>query len=96
MINFDGNIVESVDPDTVVASGIEYVPRRGSQNSDKLYGSIDPWYGVVDRTHPTIWFSNMTGGVAVDTEGRRVFMIEKGFGGHQNENTAVVHVWVIS
>ena len=61
MANFDGNIVESVDPDTAVASGIEYVPRRGSQKSDKLYGSIDQWYGVVDRTHPTIWFSNTNG-----------------------------------
>lgn len=44
MTNFDGNIVESVDPDTAVASGIEYVTQRGSQTSDKLYGAIDQWY----------------------------------------------------
>jgi len=61
MINFDGNIVESVSPDTAFASGIACVPRRGSQGSDKLYGSIDQWYGVVDDTHPTIWFSEMDG-----------------------------------
>lgn len=35
--------------------------RRGSQVSDKVYGSIDQWYGVVDGTHPTIWFSEMDG-----------------------------------
>lgn len=61
MTNFDGNIVESVDPDTAVASGIEYVTQRGSQTSDKLYGAIDQWYGVVEQTHPTIWFSEMDG-----------------------------------
>jgi hypothetical protein len=31
--------------------------------------------------------------MAVDTGGQLVFMIEKGFGGHTNENQAVVHVW---
>jgi len=61
MTNFDGSVVESVSPDTAVASGIEYVPQRGSQVSDKLYGSIDQWYGVVEETHPTIWFSEMDG-----------------------------------
>lgn len=35
------------------------------------------------------------GGLAVDSSGKRLFMIEKGFGGHQNENGAVVHVWQI-
>jgi hypothetical protein len=33
------------------------------------------------------------GGMAVDTGGQLVFMIEKGLGGHTNENQAVVHVW---
>jgi hypothetical protein len=61
MINFDGSIVESISTETAVASGIEIVPRQGSQGSDKLYGSIDQWYGVTDATHPTIWFAEMDG-----------------------------------
>ena len=61
MTNFDGDIVESVSPDTAFASGIEFVPARGSQSGDKLYGSIDQWYGVVEDTHPTIWFSELDG-----------------------------------
>lgn len=35
------------------------------------------------------------GGMAVDTDGKRVFMIERGFGGYNNENAAVVHVWYV-
>lgn len=61
MTNFDGNIVKSVGRDTAFSSGIEYVPRKGSQTSDKLYGSLDQWYGVVEETHPTIWFAEMDG-----------------------------------
>ena len=61
MKNFDGNVVESVSQETVFASGIEYMPRQGSQTSDKLYGSLDQWYGVVEETHPTIWFAEMDG-----------------------------------
>ena len=58
--SFDGNIVESIT-DTAFASGIEVVPRRGGQGSDKLYGSFDHWYGVVDQSHPTVWFSELSG-----------------------------------
>lgn len=61
MTDFGGSIVESIDPDTALASGIEYVPRRGSQSTDKLYGSIDQWFGVYDESHQTIWFSEMDG-----------------------------------
>lgn len=68
MTNFDGDLVdqysegnENFDSEFAVVSGIEFVPQRGSQTSDKLYGSIDYWYGVVDPTHLTIWFSEMDG-----------------------------------
>jgi hypothetical protein len=61
MTDFDGNVVASVSPDTAVASGIAIVARQGSQTTDKLYGSIDQWYGVEDETHPTIWFSELDG-----------------------------------
>ncbi|MFW5740787.1 MAG: hypothetical protein ACOC1F_10530 [Myxococcota bacterium] len=58
--SFDGNIVEGIT-DTAFASGIEVVPRRGAQRSDKLYGSLDRWYGVVEETHSTVWFSELDG-----------------------------------
>ncbi len=67
MTNFDGGLVSRYDAEYesfsehTVASGIAYVPQRGSQTSDKLYGSIDFWYGVIDESHPTIWFSEMDG-----------------------------------
>lgn len=35
------------------------------------------------------------GALAVDMNGHRVFMIEKGLGGYTNENSAVVHVWSV-
>ena len=55
MTRFDGgDLVESIDPDCAFASGIQYLPKQGSQTSDKLYGSVDFWYGVVDESHPTI------------------------------------------
>ena len=58
--SFDGNIVEGVT-DTAFSGGIEVVPRRGSQRSDKLYGSLDNWYGVAEESHPTVWFSELDG-----------------------------------
>ncbi len=61
MTSFDGNILEGIGEETVLGSGIEYVPCQGSQSSDKLYGSIDQWYGVVEESHPTIWFSELDG-----------------------------------
>jgi hypothetical protein len=60
MRSFDGTIVESV-ADTAWGSGIEVVGRRGSQTADKLYGSIEQWYGVVEDSHPTIFFSELDG-----------------------------------
>ncbi|MBI4700388.1 MAG: hypothetical protein HY744_04340 [Deltaproteobacteria bacterium] len=59
--SFDGSLAESVSTEYVFGSGIAYVPRRGTQRSDKLYGSIDNWYGVEDETFPTVWFSELDG-----------------------------------
>jgi hypothetical protein len=58
--SFDGDIVEGIT-DTGFASGIEVVARRGAQGSDKLYGSVDNWYGVVEQSHPTVWISELDG-----------------------------------
>lgn len=64
MTNFDGGLASNVHREYLFVSDIEYVPRRGSQTADKLYGSINLWYaeGVVgENTFPTIWFSNLDG-----------------------------------
>lgn len=61
LTDFGASIVNSVDTETALVSGIEYVSQQGSQTSGKLYGSIDNWYGVNEESHPTIWFSNING-----------------------------------
>jgi len=67
MTNFDGGLLSQYDTEYesfsehTVVSGIAYVPQRGSQTSDKIYGSIDFWYGVIDESHPTIWFAEIDG-----------------------------------
>lgn len=61
MREFDGEMVERLSDVTPFASGIEYVPKRGSQQTDKLYGAIDNWYGVVEESHATIWMSEPDG-----------------------------------
>ncbi len=68
MTNFDGGLVEqysrqneNFDAEFAVVSGIAVVPRQGSQTSDKLYGTLDYWYGVVDDSHRTVWISDMDG-----------------------------------
>lgn len=62
-VEFDGDLIENqFDPwDTIWAGGIEYVPRRGTQTSDKIYGSLDHWYWVSDPSFPVVWFSEMDG-----------------------------------
>lgn len=35
------------------------------------------------------------GGLAYDTDGGRLFMVERGLGGYQDTNAAVVHVWTV-
>ncbi len=61
MRSFDGTIVEGVSDVTPVAGGIETVTKRGSQRTDKLYGAINNWYGVVEESHPAIWMSEPDG-----------------------------------
>jgi hypothetical protein len=61
---FDGGLVSTVHREYVFVSDLEYVPRRGSQTSDKLYGSINLWYAegaAGENTFPTIWFANLDG-----------------------------------
>ena len=61
---FDGGLVSTVYPDFIYNSDLEFVPRRGSQTSDKLYGAANLWYAEgalgID-TFPTIWFANLDG-----------------------------------
>ena|GEM_PF-2564714 len=61
---FDEGLVSTIYPDFIYTSDIEYVPQRGSQTSDKLYGAANMWYAEgalgID-TFPTIWFANMDG-----------------------------------
>jgi hypothetical protein len=62
LTNFDGNLIEDqIDSTTTYVGSIEYVPKQGSQTSDKIYGSADWWYAVMDETFPTIWFSELDG-----------------------------------
>ena len=64
MTAFDNGLASTVHREYLFVSGIEYVPRRGSQTSDKIYGSINLWYAegaVGEDTFPTIWFSNLDG-----------------------------------
>lgn len=64
LTNFDGGLTTTVHREYVFVSDIEYVPRRGTQTNDKIYGSIDFWYaegGAGEDTFPTIWFANMDG-----------------------------------
>jgi len=64
MVNFDGGLASTVHREYLYVNDIEYVPQRGSQTSDKLYGSISLWYaeGVAgEDTFPTLWLANMDG-----------------------------------
>lgn len=36
------------------------------------------------------------GGMAYDSAGARLFMVERGLGGYENENAVVVHVWSVA
>lgn len=61
---FDDGLVQTVHPADAYVTGIEYVPRQGSQTSDKIYGSLNEWYPEGDygeASFPTVWFSNLDG-----------------------------------
>ena len=64
MTAFDGGLIQGLNADNVFVAGIQYVPRQGSQTSDKIYGSLNEWYpegDFGDDSFPTIWFSNLDG-----------------------------------
>ncbi len=64
MTRFDGGLASTVHREYLYVSDLEYVPRRGSQTSDKLYGSIELWYaeGVAGSdTFNTVWLANLDG-----------------------------------
>ncbi|MHC4671425.1 MAG: hypothetical protein ACYTF1_01230 [Planctomycetota bacterium] len=64
LTSFDGGLASTVHRQYVFVSDLEYVPQRGTQTSDKLYGSINFWYAegaAGENTFPTIWFANMDG-----------------------------------
>ncbi|UCG15254.1 MAG: hypothetical protein JSV19_08140 [Phycisphaerales bacterium] len=61
---FDDGLASTVNREFIFVSDLEYVPRQGSQTSDKLYGSINLWYAegaAGTDTFPTIWFANLDG-----------------------------------
>lgn len=62
--SYDGGLAAGVHREYVFVSGIQYVPRRGTQSTDKIYGSINLWFAegaYGEDTFPTVWFSNMDG-----------------------------------
>ncbi|MBF0199701.1 MAG: hypothetical protein HQK66_00010 [Desulfamplus sp.] len=63
MTPFDNGLLHHLSSYSFV-SGIAYVPRQGSQTSDKIYASLNAWYaeGVFgENTFPTVWFSELDG-----------------------------------
>jgi hypothetical protein len=61
---FDGGLAATVTRPNVYVNDLEFVPRRGTQTQDKLYGSLILWYAEGDlgeATFPTIWFANLDG-----------------------------------
>lgn len=64
---FDGGLAATVHREYIFVSDLEYVPRRGSQTQDKLYGALVLWYAegaAGEETFPTIWFANLDGSAA--------------------------------
>jgi len=65
MVPFDdGLVAATVNRDNTFVSDIQYLPQRGAQTSDKIYGSIEIWYaeGVFgENTFPTVWMANLDG-----------------------------------
>jgi len=66
MTAFDGGLIQP-QVEYVFVSGIQYVPRQGSQTSDNIYGSLTAWYPegeFGDASFPTVWFSALNGSSA--------------------------------
>lgn len=61
---FDGGLVASVEEAYTFVSGIELVPRQATQETDKLYGSLNAWYpegSFGEASFPTVWYSELDG-----------------------------------
>ncbi len=64
MVAFDDGLVAGLARETTFVSDIVYVPRRGSQSADKVYGAVEAWYAegeFGESTFPTIWMANLDG-----------------------------------
>ena len=64
MTAFDGGLAATVHREYIYIDDLEYVPLRGTQTRDKLYGALILWYaeGVAgEATFPTIWMANLDG-----------------------------------
>lgn len=78
---FDGVLAATISEANAFVSGIQYVPRQGTQSGDKIYGSINEWYpegDYGDDSFATVWFADMDGSGAqgmfhVGTSGGRFF-----------------------
>ena len=73
MTAFDGGLIQNLNVDNVFISGIQYVPKQGTQTGDKIYGSLNEWYpegDFGDDFFPTIWFSTQDG-----TNSRGLFFV---------------------
>ena len=65
-----------------------------------VQGTANPWeilpYEIWNPSDFFLTGENVcgdVGGIAYDEAGGRLFMIERGLGGYQGDNAAVVHVW---
>jgi hypothetical protein len=65
MAEFDGALIERTACGAYTFAGdLQYVPRRGSQTGDKLYGAALCWYpegAYGDDNFPTVWMSALDG-----------------------------------
>jgi hypothetical protein len=64
LTQFDGDLAATVHREYVHVEDLAYVPRRGSQTQDKLYGSLVVWYAegaFGEDTFPTVWLANLDG-----------------------------------
>ena len=67
LTGFDGGLAAAVHREYVYVEDLEFVPRRGSQRHDKLYGSLIVWYAegaYGEETFPTVWMANLDGTAA--------------------------------
>ena len=65
LVDFDhGLVAATLSRDTTFVADLLYLPRRGSQTADKLYGAAEPWYAegeFGEDSFPTIWMADLDG-----------------------------------